>query len=239
MTSFKKWILWILFLIVALTLLGVFLGGKRHDFIGITPLIVEDDKQDSKFTGEIPTVTPIAPSPPYQAIKSPHIIPPIVISPNVTPESIDSTPSIPSCILKSDEQEIKPGKKRMDSKGEQTCREVLEDIYKKPFPKIRPGFIRNPETQTLLELDGYNAETGIAFEYNGIQHYTWPNYTNQTYAEFVSQVRRDQYKLECCDRHNVYLITIPYNVPSSDIREFITYYLPENVSKRLQENNTE
>jgi hypothetical protein len=150
---------------------------------------------------------------------------------------INCTPVLPEGLIKTKVPEGKhPYKKRMDSKGEQLCREIFEDIHDRPFPKIKPGFIRNPETHALLELDGYSSELGIAFEYNGIQHYTWPNFTGQTYNDFKSQVRRDQFKLECCDRHNVYLITIPYSVPHEDLRQFITYYLPENVAKRLKAN---
>jgi hypothetical protein len=69
---------------------------------------------------------------------------------------------------------------------------------------------------------------GIAFEYNGIHHYKWPNYTGQTYEEFIAQVRRAEYKIDQCDRMGVYLITIPYTVPKSRLRDYIDYRAPEN-----------
>ena len=72
-------------------------------------------------------------------------------------------------------------------------------------------------------------------EFNGVQHYIWPNYTGQSKEEFINQVKRDKYKLDCCDQHGVYLITVPYNVPDYLLRDYITHYLPENVMKRMRD----
>lgn len=130
-------------------------------------------------------------------------------------------------------------RQRTDSKGEKICRQVLETIYDKPFRKCTPDFLRNPETGRLLELDGYNEELKIAFEYNGIQHYKWPNFTNCTADEFIQQHRRDRFKLDQCDLQGVYLITIPYVVPDHLIEKFIRYYLPENVEQRMRQQSVE
>jgi len=118
------------------------------------------------------------------------------------------------------------------SKGEELCKKVIEEIYEKPFYCVRPDFLKNPETNRNLELDCYNDELKIAVEFNGSQHYKWPNYTNQTYEDFIKQVRRDQFKVEACDKNGVYLITVPYNVPKHAIKDYIHYYLPENVKNR-------
>jgi hypothetical protein len=112
------------------------------------------------------------------------------------------------------------------SKGERECRRVLEEYYGKSFGSTRNiEWLRNPETGRLLELDGYNDELKIGFEYNGRQHYEWPNYTNQTSDEFIQQRRRDIYKRKQCDVHGVYLITIPHTV--TNIKTFILDNLPD------------
>src|SRR5690348_6310742 len=82
------------------------------------------------------------------------------------------------------------------SKGEKECRRVLEEIYGKSFTKVRPKWLKNPETGRNLELDCYNEELKIAVEYNGEQHYKWPNFTKQSQEDFIQQVRRDKYKKE-------------------------------------------
>jgi hypothetical protein len=118
------------------------------------------------------------------------------------------------------------------SKGQAACCRVLEGIYNRPFRTIRPSFLRNPETGRNLELDCYNEELKLALEYNGIQHYRWPNFTNQSREEFLNQVRRDQLKVDLCDLNKVYLITVPYNVAPENIEAYIRYYLPEEEAKR-------
>lgn len=120
------------------------------------------------------------------------------------------------------------------SKGEQICCKSLEEIYGKSFYTVRPNFLRNPETGRNLELDCYNHEIKIAVEYNGIQHYKWPNFTGQSKLEFENQLRRDNLKRRLCDDNGIYLITVPYNVPHNHIKNYIIHYLPENVQKRLQ-----
>ena len=126
------------------------------------------------------------------------------------------------------------GKKR--SKMEQKCKDILEKIYNKPFYTIRPDFLKNPETKRNLEIDLYNDELRIGCEAQGIQHYQWPNHTSQTHEQFLNQVRRDQFKVDMCDLHGIYLITVPHHVPDNELENYITYYLPENVRKRQLED---
>ena len=120
------------------------------------------------------------------------------------------------------------------SKGERLCKQAIEEIYGKPFFCIRPNFLKNPETGRNLELDIYNDELKIAIEYSGKSHYVFPNSFHKTHQDFINQVRRDKFKVEQCDANGVYLITVPYNVPLNltDIKKYITCYLPENVQKR-------
>lgn len=123
------------------------------------------------------------------------------------------------------------GKKKykpFESKGERECRRVLESHYKKPFNKTRElKFLVNPETNKMLELDCYNDDLKIAVEYNGIQHYKYPNHTKQTLEQFLEQKRRDIFKRNQCDKEGVYLITVPYTVEHDKIEEFILKNLPE------------
>ena len=99
---------------------------------------------------------------------------------------------------------------KAESRGEAICRQALEKIYNRKFPSSRPDFLQNPETGYNLELDGYNEELQIGFEYNGIQHYIFPNWIHRSYEDFEKQIRRDQYKINACDRSSVYVITNPY-----------------------------
>lgn len=132
------------------------------------------------------------------------------------------------------------------SRGEQICIDVMENRYGVPFGTYRPNFLVNPKTGQNLELDCYNPNlkitiehdgyefifNGIAVEYNGIQHYIWPNFTGQSKENFIYQREKDDFKRKKCDEHGIYLLVVPYNVPEDMIKDYIHYYLPENVLSR-------
>ena len=123
-----------------------------------------------------------------------------------------------------------------ESKGECICRHILEDIYGEQFIRIRPDFLKYPDTNQKLELDGWCVKLKIAFEYNGAQHYKYNKFFHPTEEHFYKQVYRDNWKFNRMNELGYYLITVPYTVPHSMIRQYIDYYLPENVIKRQSES---
>lgn len=76
-----------------------------------------------------------------------------------------------------------------------------------------------------MRFDGYaeifinNQMVKIAFEYNGIQHYEFPNYwfeeSQDGYKEWLEYIKRDQLKKEICKFNNIILIEFPYFVDIS------------------------
>ncbi|QIN54151.1 hypothetical protein [Cedratvirus kamchatka] len=111
------------------------------------------------------------------------------------------------------------------SKGEKICMQVLSKVYKKPFYRVRPDFLRNPGTGRNLELDVFNSELGIACEYNGKQHYSYPSFPGQTRQDFIKGLEKDLYKIKTCRKLGIYLIVVPYTV--KDIEGFILSRLPK------------
>lgn len=103
-------------------------------------------------------------------------------------------------------------------RNEKLCREIFEDIFKKPFPKLKNIF------GTRLELDGYCKELNIAFEYNGEQHYKCIEGFKMTPDDLKKVQHRDAQKQELCDKNGVSLIVIPFT-QSSRLRKFI----PESI----------
>jgi hypothetical protein len=97
---------------------------------------------------------------------------------------------------------------------ERYCIEFLHLLFPgHTFIKEKHKWLRNPKTNYPLELDGYCPELMIAIEYNGIQHYVWPNYFHTTIKDFFDQRNRDQIKAEICIKEHICLIRIPYTVP--------------------------
>lgn len=97
-------------------------------------------------------------------------------------------------------------------KNEQECRGVFEALTGKAFPKCRPKWLEG------LELDGYCEDLGVAFEYNGKQHYEviagWHKNGEQ---DLETQKARDMKKARLCETNWVVLIVIPYSMKDKDI----------------------
>lgn len=144
-------------------------------------------------------------------------------------DSIDLTPVLPRHI-----PEDQSHNQKKQSAGEAECLRVLTNIYKVPFDvQVRPDWLRNPRTNRPLELDISELKhLKIAVEYNGRQHYVYTKKWHKTLEDFKQQVYRDTVKYELCQKHGIYLITVPYNVPISQIHAFIVYHLPESVKAR-------
>ena len=138
-----------------------------------------------------------------------------------TTHSSASLPSIATTLPSHPAPTYQPINVVKRSKGEAICCQVMEELTGKRFTTVRPPFLKNPETNRNLEIDCYNDELKIGVEYNGIQHYVYPNFTGQSYEQFINQVRRDEYKIRACDEHGVYLITVPYTVPHDQIRDYL------------------
>lgn len=137
--------------------------------------------------------------------------------------------------IKVPKDKIRNSRNRMISKGERICCMTMEKIYGVEFKSHWPNWLVNPETGRKMELDCYNEELKIAVEYQGIQHYEFPNYIkNQTYQEFINQVRRDELKVRLCDENGVYLIVVPYKISHEDIPAYITSRLPETIKNRIE-----
>lgn len=110
---------------------------------------------------------------------------------------------------------------------EDQCRIIFENIFGKPFQKIRPNFLKNPKTGKNLELDGYNETIvtpigkGLGFEYNGVQHYYYNPKYHKSFAEYQDQLDRDETKKKLCETAKVVLITIPFTVKDYDLETYI------------------
>ena len=110
-------------------------------------------------------------------------------------------------------------------KNEQRCRKILERIFGKPFPTVRPNWLKNPATKRNLELDMYCHDLRLAIEYDGQQHYKMTQFHGSKKA-LLYQMKRDQYKEKRCKELGVTLIRVPYWA-KQDLEGYITRKLKE------------
>jgi hypothetical protein len=120
-----------------------------------------------------------------------------------------------------------------DSKGERQCRHVLETMFKKPFAKHRPDFLRNI-TGNNLELDCYNEDLKLAVEYNGIQHEKYTPYFHKNKEAFLNQRYRDELKRRMCKDKGIHLIEVPSTIKLDQIEHYITKELEAYINTKTQ-----
>lgn len=104
---------------------------------------------------------------------------------------------------------------------ERICRKYFETIFGVKFDKIRPKWLLN-DRGNQMELDGYNDDLKIAFEYNGIQHYKEHSVFHKKNS-LKQRVQDDKLKIELCKIKGIKLFVLPYTVPinlfSSEIKK--------------------
>jgi vacuolar-type H+-ATPase subunit E/Vma4 len=108
---------------------------------------------------------------------------------------------------------------------ENKCRYIIEQIFKKKFPKNRTVLGNG------LEIDGYNSQLKIGFEYQGEQHYKFVEHFHGTEENFYKRVDADIRKLEKAKNKGIKILIIPYTESSTDLRLF------EHIVKELKELN--
>nr|AUS83697.1 helicase [Dikerogammarus haemobaphes bi-facies-like virus]QIQ08608.1 restriction-fold (UvrB-like) nuclease [Dikerogammarus haemobaphes virus 1] len=110
---------------------------------------------------------------------------------------------------------------------EDLCRNIFKQRYNIIMQKKRPPILKFDSTKGRLEFDGYNENIitsigkGLAFEYNGPQHYNI-NYGNKyKKSELARIMRYDKLKVDLCKDKKIALITIPYTVKKENIACYI------------------
>jgi hypothetical protein len=107
------------------------------------------------------------------------------------------------------------------SREQETC-DAMQQLYGKSFTKARPSFLCNPETGRRLEIDCYNENLQVGAEFNGCQHYQYPNPFHRTLEQFHAQQRRDAYKQQICQQRGVQLFVVPDSIKKGQIHSYLT-----------------
>lgn len=108
--------------------------------------------------------------------------------------------------------------------NENICRNWFEYIFDASFNSHRPDWLIGPNGRRM-ELDGYNKKLGVAFEFNGKQHYEDSIFHKDDNLD--NQQDRDVLKQKLCVDNNVKLFVIPYTVKKDDIGNYIKDLLVE------------
>jgi hypothetical protein len=118
------------------------------------------------------------------------------------------------------------------SVGETICKGYFERIFNAMFHKSRPSWLRS-ENGKLMELDGYNKDLKIAFEYQGEQHYRAGSIYTRDQEDLELRITRDQIKANLCKDKGIVLIQVPYTIKYKEMQNFIIYKYEEMTGSHL------
>jgi hypothetical protein len=97
---------------------------------------------------------------------------------------------------------------------------VTEEVFNVKFLKKRPKWLIN-DKGNRMELDGYNEDLRIAFEYQGRQHFEIVSHFKDTKKDFAKRQKHDKIKKEICLEKNILLLCPTYELDEKDYRYFI------------------
>lgn len=118
--------------------------------------------------------------------------------------------------------------------SEKICRETFQKLLGEPFPRVRPAWLPGKKGGRL-ELDGYSEKLGVAFEYQGEQHYLQHHFFH-TRRSLAEQKKADAKKSKLCKKHGVRLIPVPYTVKKEAIGDYIERKLKRRGILRHERN---
>jgi len=104
--------------------------------------------------------------------------------------------------------------------SEHLCRLIFEHLYGSAFPRRRLDWLRS-ESGARMELDGYNEDEAIAFEYQGVQHYKPVIKFKSDHLRLAKLQNRDELKARACKLKNIALVVVPYTVGQRQLESFI------------------
>lgn len=92
--------------------------------------------------------------------------------------------------------------------GEECVRICFEKVFRRRFSKVWADWMRSDSGRSL-ELDGFNARLGVAFEHQGQQHYGHRGLFYREPGQFQRRLTLDRRKSRLCRQHGIRLVKIP------------------------------
>jgi hypothetical protein len=104
---------------------------------------------------------------------------------------------------------------------ESYVRRILEGMFQRKFPSIRPSWLVNPNTGRRLEIDCYCVEMRLGCEIQGEQHFSYIPYFHRNYQAFLDMKERDMIKRILIRKRGIKSVEIPYTVQDNDLEMFL------------------
>lgn len=108
---------------------------------------------------------------------------------------------------------------------------ILESLLNvKMIKNKKYNWLKNPNTNYLLELDAYNEKLKIAVEYQGVQHFKTKNGYFGGKEALVKRQKHDEIKRKICKEKGILLLEPNYKMDEEDIK----YYYLEKINSFIK-----
>jgi|2_EtaG_2_1085320.scaffolds.fasta_scaffold01284_10 hypothetical protein len=122
------------------------------------------------------------------------------------------------------------------SRKEKVFRYVIETMLEIEFSKSRPSWLLNPKTGRRMEIDGYNKENSICFEYQGRQHSIYIPHMHRKYDTFLDGKERDRIKKKLIEQNGIFILYPDYKIRFCDYPYFIENKLNNTKFEKMIKN---
>ena len=104
--------------------------------------------------------------------------------------------------------------------SEKMFRCILEKVFNCSFPSCRPSWMKSDKMR-CLQIDGYNEELKIGFEYQGKQHFKFVPYFHKNIQKFERLQFLDKTKKHILEQKNIFMFYPIYKLKKENYLNFI------------------
>ena len=127
--------------------------------------------------------------------------------------------------------------------SEKYFRFVMEKLFNKSFNSIRPSWMKI-ENGRDLQIDGYNKELKLGFEYQGGQHFKFIPFFHKKIEKFERLQFLDKLKKKILKEHGIFMLYPTYRLKKENYKNYILSKIrktkfEEFVDKKIEINLSE
>ena len=122
------------------------------------------------------------------------------------------------------------------SLSEKLFRGVMEIIFNYKFSSCRPKWLKSDKNYTL-QIDGYNKELKLGFEYQGKQHFVFSSFFHKTQENLERRKINDKTKAKILKDKNIFMLYPTYKLEKEDYFSFIKNRIIDTPYKKLANFN--
>ena len=122
--------------------------------------------------------------------------------------------------------------------SEKYFRFVIEKLFNYSFKTFYPKWLKNKRGYRL-QIDGYNKELKLGFEYQGRQHFIYIEFFHRTKENFKYIKSNDRIKKKILKNKNIFMLYPTYRLKKENYKNYILGKIKNTIFEELVDKNIE